>query len=379
MQFVATSPPINPANTSLDSAVSGQEAILLSILGTQIFVHVQVFWIFLEIANFASIVTDMEKVRWGFIGAGYIARIALYPALLNSEVGEIYAVGSKDQERGESLSPSGLVYTDYEQLLADPKVEAIYISLPNSLHIEWSIKAMRAGKHVLCEKPAAMDVAELNEAIAVANETGLIFMEASWNRWHPRTLRLKEIVDSGVIGEVKNIRTAFTYDGLDPSNIRAIYELGGGGLYDLGPYSVAAPIWLMNFAPISNIKTDVIWHPGGCDETLNISFDIGGAHAEALTSMNTPSTLYFDVVGTKGRVSLIGNDAFNSHNKASALELEVAGKVSVENFAACDPYQLMADSMSRRIRGGEGWLMPHSQSIAFAEVFERGFEVMGRP
>jgi predicted dehydrogenase len=333
----------------------------------------------LEIANIASIVTDMEKVRWGFIGAGYIARIALYPALLNSEVGEIYAVGSKDQERGESLSPTGLVYTDYEQLLADPKVEAIYISLPNSLHIEWSIKAMHAGKHVLCEKPAAMDVAELKEAIAVANETGRIFMEASWNRWHPRTLRLKEIIDSGVIGEVKNIRTAFTYDGLDPSNIRAIYELGGGGLYDLGPYSVATPIWLMDFAPVSNIKTDVIWHPGGCDEKLNISFDIGGAHAEALTSMNTPSTLYFDVVGTKGRVSLTGNDAFNSHNKASALEVEVAGKVSVENFAACDPYQLMADSMSRRIRGGEGWLMPHSQSIAFAEVFERGFEVMGRP
>ena len=376
---MVTSAPITPANTSPDPAFSGRGASMLSISGTPIFVLVQVFWIFLAVANFASIVTDMEKVRWGFIGAGYIARIALYPALLNSEVGEIYAVGSKDLERGKSLAPSGLAYTDYEQLLADPKVEAIYISLPNSLHIEWSIKAMRAGKHVLCEKPAAMDVAELNEAIAVAHETGLIFMEASWNRWHPRTLRLKEIVDSGVIGEVKNIRTAFTYDGLDPSNIRAIYELGGGGLYDLGPYSVAAPIWLMDFAPVSNIKTDVIWHPGGCDETLKISFDIGGARAEALTSMNTPSTLYFDVVGTKGRVSLSGNDAFNSHNKASALELEVAGKLSVENFAACDPYQLMADSMSRRIRGGEGWLMPHSQSIAFAEVFERGFEVMGRP
>ena len=95
--------------------------------------------------------------------------------------------------------------------------------------------------------------------------------------------------------------------------------------------------------------------------------------------MNTPSTLYFDVVGTKGRVSLTGNDAFNSHNKASALELEVDGKLSVENFPACDPYQIMADSMSRRIRGGEGWLMPHSQSIAFAEMFERGFAVMGRP
>ena len=232
---------------------------------------------------------------------------------------------------------------------------------------------------MLCEKPAAMNVAQLKEAIAVANETGLIFMEASWNRWHPRTLRLKEIVDSGVIGEVKTIRSAFTYDGLDPANIRAIYELGGGGLYDLGPYSVAAPIWLMDFATVSNIKTDVKWHPGGCDETVTTSFDIGGAHAEALTSMNTPNTLYFDVVGTKGRVSMTGNDAFNSHNKPSTLEVEVDGKVTVENFAACDPYQLMADAMSRRIRGGEGWLMPHSQSIAFAEVFERAFEVMGRP
>ena len=310
---------------------------------------------------------------------GYIARIALYPALLNSKYGEIFAVGSKDIDRGKSLSPTGLVYTDYEDLIADPNVEAIYISLPNSLHIEWSIKAMRAGKHVLCEKPAAMDVAELKEAIKVAEETGLIFMEASWNRWHPRTLRLKEIVDSGVIGEVKSIRTAFTYDGLDPENIRTIYELGGGGLYDLGPYSVAAPIWLMDFAPVSNIKTEVTWHPDGCDETLNISFDIAGAHAEALTSMNIPSTLYFDVAGSNGRVSLIGNDAFNSHNKPSAIEIEIGDKVSVEKFPASDPYQLMADAMSRRIRGGEGWLMPHSQSIAFAELFESAFEVMGRP
>jgi predicted dehydrogenase len=333
----------------------------------------------LEFAIFASTLTDMEKVRWGFIGAGYIAKLALYPALLNSNDGEIYAVGAKDAERGKSLSPSGLVYTDYDELLADPKVEAIYISLPNSLHIEWSIKAMRAGKHVLCEKPAAMNVAQLKEAIAVANETGLIFMEASWNRWHPRTIRLKEIVDSGLIGEVKNIRSAFTYDGLDPSNIRAIHELGGGGLYDLGPYSVAAPIWLMDFAPVSNIATDVKWHPGGCDETVTTSFDIGGAHAQALTSMNTPNTLYFDVIGTKGRVSLTGNDAFNSHNKPSTLEIEIDGKITVENFAACDPYQLMADSMSRRIRGGQGWLMPHSDSIAFAQVFDRAFEVMGRP
>jgi predicted dehydrogenase len=321
----------------------------------------------------------MEKVRWGFIGAGYIAREALYPALLNSRDGEIYAVGSRDESRGIELSPTGLVYTDYDELLADPQVEAIYISLPNSLHIQWSIAAMRAGKHVLCEKPAALNLAQLKEAIAVADETGLIFMEASWNRWHPRTIRLKEIVNSGVIGDVKEIRSAFTYNGLDEGNIRTIYELGGGGLYDLGPYSVAAPIWLMDYAPISNITTEVKWHPGGSDETLRTAFDIGGARAETLTSMDMPGTLYFDVVGTKGRVSLLGNDAFVSWNKESSLELDVAGKITIEKFAACDPYQLMADSMSRRIRGGQGWLMPHSDSIAFATAFDQIFAVMGRP
>lgn len=321
----------------------------------------------------------MEKVRWGFIGAGQIAKKALYPALINSKVGEIYAIGSRDRERGLLLSPTGLVYTSYDELLADPKVEAVYISLPNSLHIEWSIKAMRAGKHVLCEKPVAMNLKELEGAIAVANETGLIFMEASWNRWHPRTLRLKAIVDSGVIGKVETIRSAFTYDGLNPANIRAIYDLGGGGLYDLGPYSIAAPIWLMDFAPVTNIQTKVKWHPQGSDETVTTTFEIAGAKAEALTSMNIPDTLYFDVVGSKGRVSLTGNDAFNSHNKISTLELEIAGQVTVEEFAACDPYQLMADSMASRIRGGEGWLMPHSDSIAFAKVFDRAFEVMGRP
>ena len=189
----------------------------------------------------------MEKVRWGFIGAGSIAKKALYPALMNSQVGEIYAVASRSAELAKSLSPSGRIYTSYDDLLADENVEAIYISLPNSLHIPWSIKAMQAGKHVLCEKPVGMNADEVRSAIAVQKETGMLFTEASWNRWHPRTIRLKEIVASGVLGNIKSIRTAFTYDGLDDGNIRTAPELGGGGLYDLGPYSVAAPLWLLDF------------------------------------------------------------------------------------------------------------------------------------
>ena len=103
----------------------------------------------------------IEKLRWGFIGAGGIAKKALYPAISKSNVGEIYAVASRDRVKAETISPNGVVYTSYDELLADPKVDAVYISLPNSLHLPLAIKAMRAGKHVLCEKPLAMNAAKV--------------------------------------------------------------------------------------------------------------------------------------------------------------------------------------------------------------------------
>lgn len=318
----------------------------------------------------------MEKVRWGFIGAGMIAKKALYPALMNSEVGEIYAVASRDGERAKELSPSGRIYTDYQDLLDDENVEAIYISLPNSLHIPWSIKAMQAGKHVLCEKPLAMSAAEVRSAITVHDTTGKLFMEGSWNRWHPRTVRINELVDSGVIGEVKSIRTAFTFDGVPDDNIRFIPELGGGAVYDLGPYAVAAPLWLMDFAPHKDIATEVKWHAAGSDETVRTTFMIGSAQAQTLISMNTPDTLYFEIEGEKGSIATGGNDTFNSHNKPSTLEITIAGEKKIENFAACDPYQLMADAFSRRVRGQDGWLMPLSESLAFAEFFDEIFASM---
>jgi xylose dehydrogenase (NAD/NADP) len=318
----------------------------------------------------------MEKVRWGFIGAGMIAKKALYPALLNSEVAEIYAVASRDTERATELSPSGRIYTDYQDLLKDENIEVIYISLPNSLHIPWAIKALQAGKHVLCEKPLAMNATEVRKAIVSRDKMGLRFMEASWNRWHPRTLRIKQLVDSGIIGKVNSIRTAFTYDGLSDENIRAFPELGGGGLYDLGPYSVAAPLWLMDFASHKDIATDVIWHPAGSDETVRTTFTIGSAHVETLTSMNMPDSLYFEIEGENGFIATGGNDAFNSHNQPSTLAVTIAGEKRIEYFAACDPYQLMADAFSRRVRGEDGWLLPLSESLAFAEFFDEIFAVM---
>jgi predicted dehydrogenase len=318
----------------------------------------------------------LEKVRFGFIGAGSIAKKALYPALKNSQFGEIYAVAGKDPQRAKALSPSGKYYTDYQDLIDDPNVEAVYISLPNSLHIPWSIKAMQAGKHVLCEKPIAMNAQELKEAIKVSESTGKLLMEASWNRWHPRTIRIKELVDSGIIGKITEINAGFTYDELDPSNIRAIPELGGGSLYDLGPYSTVAPLWLLDFVPVTEIKTEVTWHPGGSDETTIATFRIGNATAKTLTSMNIPDKIYLEIIGENGKIATKGNDAFNSHNKASRLEITIDGKTEIEDFAACDPYQLMADSFAKAIRAEDAWLLSLEDSLKFSKHFDAIFASM---
>jgi predicted dehydrogenase len=321
----------------------------------------------------------MEKLRWGFIGAGGIAKRALYPAISKSNVGEIYAVASRDKTKALTISPNGIVYTSYDDLLADPKVEAVYISLPNSLHLPLAVKAMRAGKHVLCEKPLGMNAAEVAEAIAVSKETDRIFVEASWNRWHPRSQRIREIIASGELGKITRIRTCFTYDGLDEGNIRLDPALGGGILYDLGPYSTVAPLWAMDFAEVSDLDVKVIWHKAGTDETTRVNFNIGGAVAETVASDNIQVTHWFIVEGTKGELRTGGNDSFNSHNNPSTLEITVDGKARVERFDACDPYQLMSDAFARVVRGGNDWLMPMEQSLKFAKFFDAIFAKMGRP
>ena len=321
----------------------------------------------------------IENVRWGFIGAGGIAKRALYPAISKSNVGEIYAVASRDKNKALTISPNGIVYTSYDELLADPKVEAVYISLPNAFHLPWAIKAMRAGKHVLCEKPLGMNAKEVEEAIAVSNETNRIFVEASWNRWHPRSERIREIVKSGEIGEITRIRSCFTYDGLDPENIRLDPTIGGGVLYDLGPYSTVAPLWVLDFPEVSDLNVQVVWHKGGTDETTKVNYKAGNVIAETVTSSNMQMNLWFIIEGTKGEVRTLGNDSFNSINSPSAIQITAGDKVRVENFDACDPYQLMSDAFARVVRGGNDWLMPMDQSLKFAKLFDAAFAKMGRP
>lgn len=312
----------------------------------------------------------MEKFRWGFIGAGEIARRALYPAISKSSVGQIVAVASRDQNKALTLSPNGVVYTNYEELLSDPMVEGVYISLPNSLHVPLSIQAMQAGKHVLCEKPLAMNESEVQKAIAISKETGKMLVEASWYRWHPRTQRIQEIIKSGILGRISRIRTCFTFNGMDESNIRHDRSLGGGMIYDLGPYSIASPLWIMGFPEFSNLEVRAVFNSHGVDETTRVNYSLGETRCEAVVSCVIQMTHWLIIEGEFGSVRTGGNDAFAPHNMATTLQLDIRGNVSIEHFEPQDPFQLMSDAFARRARGEDSWVMPLSESLRFSQLFD---------
>ena len=315
----------------------------------------------------------MTTFKWGFVGAGMIAKKALYPAISRSNVGEIYAVASRDADKAMTISPKGKIYTDYDQLFADPEVDGVYISLPNAFHLPVAIRAMKAGKHVLCEKPLGMNAAEVREAMDVASAAGVLIVEASWNRWHPRTLRIEEVVKSGQLGEITRIRSGYAYDGLDDSDIRLDPTIGGGILYDLGPYATVAPLWLMDFPAVTDLAVQSVKHRLGVDETTRVNYKLGNTVCETVVSCNMTETSWLIVDGTKGSAKMLGQNVFNTRHADSKLEITIGEKVTVEEFGPVDPYQVMADNFARRAMGGSDWVMPLSQSLRFAELFDAAF------
>src|ERR1700730_18927014 len=187
-----------------------------------------------------------DKVRWGILGVAKIATVKVIPAMQRGAFSDIVAIASRDREKARlAAADLGIpkAYGSYEELLADPEIEAIYNPLPNHLHVPWSIRAAEAGKHVLCEKPVSMTVAECRTLIDARNRTGVKIGEAFMVRTHPQWLRARELAHSGEIGDLRAVMTAFSYSNRDPKNIRNVEEWGGGALMDIGCY----PIYFSRF------------------------------------------------------------------------------------------------------------------------------------
>ena len=307
----------------------------------------------------------MKQTRWGLLGAGWIATKTIAPAMHASTETIVQAVASRDQKRAQALNPIS-IYETYDELINDPLVDAVYISLPNHLHCEWTVKALKAGKHVLCEKPFAMNLAEVELMVKTARECDLLLVEAVWSRWHPRMIRMVDHVISGGVGELISIDSSFTFPASIEGNYRLSPEMGGGALFDIGVYPLHAIAALVGENAEAVIQScDVNFGPTGIDLTtkwsLHLSESIVG---NGLASFEMPENQTLIVNGEKQSVELLGTQAFTSWHSPSTLRLGD----SLEEFAAVDPYMLMIENFSERINGEDSWILPLETSLWVQKV-----------
>ena len=306
-------------------------------------------------------------VNWGFLGAGFVASRGLAPAVHASRGADLYAVASRDEQRSATLEPQK-VHATYDDLLADERVDAVYISLSNSQHIEWVTKSLEAGKHVLCEKPLGLNAAETAAMFDVASRNGRLLIEAVWGRWHPRFARIVDLVAAGAIGDIEHIETAFTFTSEMTDNYRLSPSMGGGALLDVGCYQAHAWVALTSGAPDFSI-TDLARTvgPTGIDLTTDVNVRINNnITAHAVSSFALPSNQEFTVRGSEGQISTAAGESFTTWNEASSLLVNDV----VEEFPVTNAFVVMVENVSRVLDGDAGWLVPAADSIRVAQILD---------
>ncbi|HET9075769.1 MAG TPA: Gfo/Idh/MocA family oxidoreductase [Acidimicrobiales bacterium] len=313
-----------------------------------------------------------RPVGWGILGAGRISTVAVGPALAASPSCRLVAVGSRHADRAARLAaslsassagPAAAAYGSYEQVVTHPEVEAVYIALPNDAHVPWALEALRAGRHVLCEKPFGMHLDQVRSAFDAAEAAGLVAAEAAWNRWHPRSRDAERLVAGGALGEVRSIDAGFVFCGVDAGDYRMDPGRGGGALYDVGCYALSAVGWATGWAPLSGCHPEVRRHPGGVDLATAARLEVAGATATIRAAIDEPDRQWIEVTGTDG-VLRFGPPAFTAWSDGPA-SLELArtdGPVESRHFQACNPYLSMVEAVSARVRGGDAWLVPRRDS-----------------
>ena len=307
-------------------------------------------------------------IRWGFLGASWIASTALAPAVHAASNARLQAVASRDPMRSMALEPITM-HNSYDELLADPQVDAVYISLANHLHCEWSIKALKAGKHVLCEKPFATNSAQARLMADAALANDRLLVEAIWTRWHPRFARMVDLIHGGTIGELRAIDSAFTFPGSLEGNYRLAPEMGGGSLLDVGPYQVHTWIALAGAnADLAISAVDRNIGSTGVDLTTQITGHFTkDVEVKAVTSFERSEEQNLLITCTEAKIEFAGNEAFTSWNSTSTLRI---GN-DQEEFAAIDPFRVMIENIGSRINGEESWLPSLSESIRVMELLDQ--------
>ena len=314
-----------------------------------------------------------DQIRWGILGNATIARKCVIPAIQKSSNGRIHALGTqKPNEAQEVVSENKIpnVYDDYGAVLSDPEIDAVYIPLPNDMHRPWTIKALSAGKHVLCEKPLACRAAEAREMAASAEKADRLLMEAFMYRFHPRSRRVKEIVDSGEIGKPCLIRAAFCYH-MDDSifksggNARLKKDMGGGALLDVGCYGVSVARWLMGAEPVK-VQAQAVYHPGGVDVHVAGTLKFADQRLAVIeASFISALQQTYSVVGSNGALEL-PHDAFIPWEKDALYSQRGVDEETGRDhlITGADEYQLMVEHFADAVLGREKLRYAVDDSIA---------------
>jgi D-xylose 1-dehydrogenase (NADP+, D-xylono-1,5-lactone-forming) len=308
-----------------------------------------------------------EPVRWGIVSTAKIARLVLAGARKSDRV-QVLAVGSRDEQRATRFAGEHGIeraYGSYEALLADPDVEAVYIGLPNSLHVLWSIGALEAGKHVLCEKPLTRRPEEAEAAFDAAERAGRLLMEAFMYRHNPQTRMLEQLVDEGAIGELRLIRSAFSFSLTELGNVRMRPELDGGALMDVGCYCVNASRLLAGEP--ERVTGEQVLAPTGVDVrfagTMRFAGDVV-AHFDA--AFDVPCRAALEVVGSQG--SLVVADPW--HVRSPGIDLVRDGVLDRIEIPVADSYQLELENLSAAIRGEAEPLLGRADAVGQARALE---------
>lgn len=321
-----------------------------------------------------------EKVRWGILGVAGIAVKKVIPAMQKSGLTDIYAIASRDLTKAEQAAQQlgiSRAYGSYEELLADPDVQVVYNPLPNHLHVPWSIRAAEAGKHVLCEKPLGLSSQEARDLIAVRDRTGVAVGEAFMVATHPQWLRVRQLVQTGAIGELRAITGHFSYFNLNAGNIRNISDYGGGALMDIGCYPIFVSRFVSKQEP-RRVSAAIERDPGfGTDRLTSALMDFPFGHSLFTCSTQLVPAQRMQFFGTKGRIEV--EIPFNAPPDRpcrifvdDGSDLFGAG-VRVEEFPAVDQYTLQGDAFSQAIAGNVPVPVPLEDSLRNLQVIEALF------
>jgi predicted dehydrogenase len=322
----------------------------------------------------------MSRVRWGVLGAAKIATEKVIPAMMQGQFSAVTAIASRDRARAEAAARRlGIpqAHGSYEALLDDPEIDAVYIPLPNHLHVPWSTRAAERGKHVLCEKPIALTAADARQLVTVRDRTGVKIQEAFMVRTHPQWLKTRELIREGRIGSLRSMLGHFSYFNEDASNIRNIAAFGGGGLMDIGCYLINTARFVFERPPervVGLIDNDPRFN---VDRTVTLMLDFGDGHAAGTCSTQMAFYQRIHLFGTRGRIEIeIPFNAPPDHPCRVFLDQrgDISGKGIEEiRLDPCNQYTIQGDLFSRAVLEGTDVPVPLEDAVVNMECIEAVF------